>query len=401
MKWLNNPRGQEITKGKYWYFMTFTLKHQKKDGTRQHIYLKELKSHMAKFVRQKDFKKYFGKEGKTWIGGYINSYEMTLGPDGYHIHCHMLVCGKRLKESYKNYQKKLQNNWLKLTGDSWNIRFDSIKPETGIDGTNNLENGIEGKVIELFKYTIKMEQLSGMSKSNLVRYAEWITETKGKNFINANGIFRGEKLTAAKSPWDDPAGEIMLYDDIEYFFTKTLNLRFNHTLDKNYNKVQRKEIFRDIHIDHISGNNVIDISDQMEEGMEYIRLNHDDHSGSLYGNKTRFEDHETWFMLAYDNPSMVSPLSKNGWSWSPKPHPTADPEDFDFSKEVEKYRTVSNLKIIETSNENEDLILVNHEDSKIWMERAKRQMLLNIVETGMEVTGYDDTKKKAWSSKNF
>jgi len=74
MKWLGHERGQEVTRGKHWYFLTFTLKHQKKDGTRQHIYLNELKKHMAKFVRQKDFKKYFGKEGKKWIGGYINSY---------------------------------------------------------------------------------------------------------------------------------------------------------------------------------------------------------------------------------------------------------------------------------------------------------------------------------------
>jgi len=400
MKWFQHPVGQEITKGKYWYFMTFTLKHQKKDGTRQHIYLNELKKYMAKFVRQKEFTKYFGKENGVWKGGYINSYEMTMGEDGYHIHCHMLVCGDKLKERFKDYQKKLQKNWMKLTGDSWNIRFDAVRPKVGPDGKVNLETGIQERVMELFKYSVKMDQLVSSKIVNLKRYAHWITETKGKNFVNASGILRGQELTANKSKWDDLNVDLELYDDIEYFFVKTIDLRFNHKLEKSYTAVQRKEIFKDIHLDHVEGNNVIDVSEQVEQGLKYLKLEHDDFKTSIYGNENRFQDNKMWFELSEKNPIPLAPADKRGYFWSDKPHPSVGHSEFSFVNQIEEFRTESSLPKFGKDDDGESEI-VKLDDADVWMSRAKRQMMLNVIGEGKEVTAYDPKKKEAWESKNF
>ncbi|MEM6359958.1 MAG: protein rep [Bacteroidota bacterium] len=375
VRFLNDPVGQELTKGKYWYFVTFTLKHNA-DSTRSEVYLKELRKHMAKFVRQKAWTKHFGKIGKTWQGGWVSSYEMTLTDNGYHIHSHMLVCGNKVKQRFKDYEKELKANWLKLTGDSWNVRFDAVKPEKDEHGISRLEHGIEKRVIELYKYTTKLERLCNISKDNLKRYATWISETKGKNFVNASGIFRGHKLTAAKSPWDPPKKPVELDEENEYFFIKTNDLRFNYTLDHNYKPKERKRIFGDINLDYVDGGDVIDITDMVEDAMSYVRLKHDDYAGSIYGNigpDSRFQDNRLWFDMARRNPIPLAPTARSAFTW----------------KENESDESV------------EDELGLSEEEKKIWRQRFQSQLTLSLFDKMDKVFEYDSKAKESWSSSSY
>ena len=374
-KWMNDPVGKKLTEGKYWYFMTFTLKHNIDEDVRTGNYLKELRKHMAKFVRQKSFANQFGKVGKTWQGGYVTSYEMTLGDDGYHIHAHMLCCGNKVTKRFQKYEKELQDNWMKLTGDSWNVRFDAVKPEADEHGNINLENGIQQRVLELYKYTTKLTRLCHMSKDHIKRYATWSTETKGKNFVNASGIFRGQKLTAAKSPWDEKGKPVELNHDDEYFFVKTKDLRFNYTLDHNYKRAERKRIFKDLNLEYVEGNEVIDVTSMVENAMSYVKMTHDDFGQSIYGNNSRFEDNELWFELSQQNPINLAPMDKVGWRWQ-----ADDPEGKEPDKDFE------------------DGFMLSPEDHEKWKDRMQSQLKLQLMAELEGALPYDETKKLAWNN---
>jgi hypothetical protein len=120
------------------------------------------------------------------------SYELTNNGEGWHPHVHCIWLSKEAPD-----QKKLSDQWLKLTGDSFIV---DVRPITG--------DHVQG-FLEVFKYAVKFSGLS--LADNLHAYRS----LKGERMLATFGGFRGVEVP--ESLLDDPIS----LDDlpfIELFF---------------------------------------------------------------------------------------------------------------------------------------------------------------------------------------
>ncbi len=246
---IKDKDNQEAFKGKYFYFLTLTVKHNSE--TRTGIYLKEFNDYCNKLFRSKLWKDQFGKSGKTYKGGWIHNRECTITPNGYHIHAQALVCGPRIAMPAKEFEKRIRERWHKITGDSTGVRFDLMKGVTVEDIVNEEAGPSEkllGAIREVYKYTVKAGALAKWTTQTADQYAAWAIATKGKNFINASGIFRGMELTGCKSKYDKKKGARGLLPESEYLIGRTSVIRFNHSTIREYSYRKRQQIARDIYL---------------------------------------------------------------------------------------------------------------------------------------------------------
>lgn len=230
---MNDPENDKFFQGKYWYMVTLTMKHDEKTP----VYFDNLSDSMAKLYRSKFWK------GLTKGGGWLSHIELTF-KDGLHIHAHLLVCINPLKKRIKDVQGDLSSTWHKITGDSYIASFDIPKALKGQKTVSR--QGLQGAVMELFKYSTKTGSLKKMTEGDFDRFAEFVIYTKGKCFIRSGGFFRGMEITSCESRYDEVSEEkdYQVFDDI--MLVKTAEIRFNKTPCRDIARKYRKQILSDV-----------------------------------------------------------------------------------------------------------------------------------------------------------
>ena len=234
-----SSENSHLFKKKYFYFITLTVKHNTK-GCRTEVYLQELKTYVKKLKRSKLWKKHFPYSKKNPVTGFAESYEMTLTPNGYHIHSHIMICTNPIRIKARKLEILLRWKWRKITKDSTGVRFDMLK--IGKKEIQQIKAGFpsskfNGLIMEVFKYTVKLGNVHKLNKHNTNLFANWLIETKEKNMIVAGGFFRGMQLFGRDSKWDnDKPEKIGNSPDFKYLVGRTSQIRFNHNAAKDYPK---------------------------------------------------------------------------------------------------------------------------------------------------------------------
>lgn len=216
LRCLSDEKMNCFFRNKYFYFLTFTVKHNTKE-TRNYVYFNEFKKYVEQLRESTLFNKYFPmrykfprleidfdrygrgasteiliKQGiwrnapkeqkreylfppysqskqlqpkapaenkdKSCFSGYAQSYEVTFTKNGFHIHSHLLMCAPRLRDRAKDVQKQLQDKWFSITGDSDQVRLDLVKVDEHFKAQvqqGHIPEKLSGFVSECFKYTIK------------------------------------------------------------------------------------------------------------------------------------------------------------------------------------------------------------------------------------------------------
>lgn len=208
-----DKENEELFNNHKFYFLTLTMKHDK--DTRNYNYLKEFKEVSAKLRRSKLYKKHFK--------GAVTSIENVIG-DQYHIHSHSLLIGA-LKGNVKDIKEQLVKKWNTLTSDSFILDLALIKAE-----------GLHRSIMEVVKYSTKIMKLSELNGKRLDLLATWIIETKGQNFVNVSGIFRGLELTGNKSKYDTKIEPLQLEESDTVVLGKTSLQKFNFNTNRTYSK---------------------------------------------------------------------------------------------------------------------------------------------------------------------
>ncbi|MEM9887049.1 MAG: protein rep [Bacteroidota bacterium] len=293
---IRDPGNKDRFDGKYFYFLTLTVKHDA--NTRQGIYLDEFNGYFNSLVRSSIWKKYFPttkiSESSPPLSGWIHNRECTLTPNGYHIHAHILLCAPRLTAKAKDVQAAIRDKWLKITGDSNIVRFDlirfsksqlienakaNISVNNSADANKNANSATIdfGAIREVFKYSVKSGQMKNLAdgtpegNAKMDNYVEWILKTKGKNFINCSGLFRGLQITGAKSKYDEAVEKPALLDSCNYAIGKTSDIRFNYSESKEYSKTFRKKLLEKVYVKRL-WKSFQDVSDIALDIRQYLQI---------------------------------------------------------------------------------------------------------------------------------
>ena len=262
--------------GRHFYFLTLTLRHD--DNTRNTVYLKELNKNCLQLFRSKLFNTHFPKKSKNGQGGYIYSRECTFGDNGYHIHSHVLICSDRLKCSVSLLEKEIRAKWLKITGDSDQVRLDLVRDlSAAFNGSPEALSSsvIHKTVAELIKYGTKIGTAKRLNKAVGEMLCNWIDATKGQNLVNVTGIFRGLKLTGSKSPWDSKAPDFVPNPNHKYFAARTSQIVFSHSPISEYNKLKNNNDLNQVYIKGFL-NEGFEITEFVTEFQDYLKYGFDD-----------------------------------------------------------------------------------------------------------------------------
>ena len=227
-KALIDAENQKWLKGKYFYFLTLTVKHD--ELTRNYNYRKEFNSYTNKLFRSKIFNQIFGSSISKQQNGYIKNIEMTLSHSTYHIHAHVLITAPRITRKISEVQKALAEKWLKITKDSNIISLDLIKTnskknEKGIAEVMTPE--LRRAVKEVLKYSAKTGTVKDLKGKKLELFIEWLQEVKGKNFITTHGAFRNWEIATAKSKYDSDYKNDKLKDQTQIHLASTSQIKYN------------------------------------------------------------------------------------------------------------------------------------------------------------------------------
>ena len=251
-KCLVSDENKHLFKKKYFYFLTLTLKHNT-HGTRSEVYLVQLKTYVKRLKRSNLWKKHFPYSKSNPSTGIAESYEMTITPNGYHIHAHIMLCTYPIKIKALTLEKQLRNKWKKITTDSTGVRFDMVKVDQNT--IDKIKKGqpsskFNGLIMEVFKYTVKLGDIHKLNSHDTDLFANWLIKTKGKNMIIAGGFFRGLQLFGLKSKWDDKTEKpkIEKSGDFKYMVGRTSQINFNVSTRKHYSKEEREQILSDIYL---------------------------------------------------------------------------------------------------------------------------------------------------------
>jgi hypothetical protein len=164
----------------------------------------------------------------------LTSIENVISDKGYHIHSHSL-CAGNVNEKITNLQDKFKAKWLKITGDSDIISLDLIKSEN-----------LQGAILEVVKYATKITNLNDLKGTKLDNYVNWIIQSKGQNFVNCSGIFRGLELTGNKSKYDSKKPTAELDNSYIYHIGRSAKMDFNFATLKNYSEVGKQHMKKNL-----------------------------------------------------------------------------------------------------------------------------------------------------------
>lgn len=254
---------------KYFYFLTLTLRHD--DNTRNEIYLKEFNDYCNKLFRSKTFQNAFQYSSREKTAGWIKCTECTLTRSGFHIHAHTIVCARRLPQKISYVESALRKAWKKITKDSEIIRLDLIKNLRIDQKSQQIQierNAVLRAVKELFKYGTKTTKIHSKDNNKINMLAKWIIATKGQNFVNASGLFRGLEIASAKSKYDTKLEREEANADSRYFAARLSKILFNIPTNKNYNKEDRANRLKNVSLTAIK-NDFVEITDFINEYLKY------------------------------------------------------------------------------------------------------------------------------------
>jgi hypothetical protein len=247
----NSPSSTQF-QGKYFYFITLTLKHNLKD-TRTNVYLDELKNYVKRMKEWKLWKKHFPYSKKNPKSGFAQSFELTMGKNGYHIHSHMMMCAPPLKGAVSTIEKQFKKLWKATTGDSYGFRLDLVHIDA--EETEKIREGKFSKkmqklVSEVLKYTVKVGDFHNISEFKSDLLATWLIQTKGKNMIVSGGFFRDLQLFTLKSKWDKKKEkEIIDYrPNKKYLVGRTCDLSFNYRKNKHFTKARKYNMLSTVYL---------------------------------------------------------------------------------------------------------------------------------------------------------
>jgi len=265
-----------LFKGVHFYFLTLTLRHGK--GVREEVYLNELNKYCNKLFRSKVWSSNFEVQIAKEKTGKIHTRECTFSDSGYHIHAHIIIAGSRLRKSVKDVENDLKAKWLKITKDSFILRLDLLK--FGGSSKVKLESSLNDTAViralkELFKYGTKTGALVKWKNSEVEKYADWIVKTKGKNFVNVSGVFRGLKLTSAKCKYDNKPEAREVDFNSKYYISKTSQLLFSSPTHLDYSTKKRKEILDKVCLKQLPSS-AMDITEDVEEMLTYMTVGIED-----------------------------------------------------------------------------------------------------------------------------
>lgn len=234
------------------YFMTLTLRHN--DKIRKGDYLEELKSYQQKLFRSKMFRELCKPPLGRKKNGIIQSFENVISKRGNHIHSHNLIVCKKIDVDDLVAEERIRKWWFKKTMivvDGAELGSDQVNfKEVGSDGQD-----MKGSILETFKYSTKVgdtNRVNSVEKRNL---AKWLVDSKGKNFINASGLFRGFELAACKSKLDPEKEERVFNKKAQFKLTKLSGLKYRKKgqamklKTKKVGKLERKIIKESVVMD--------------------------------------------------------------------------------------------------------------------------------------------------------
>ena len=275
IKCFNSPETAKFFKKKYFYFITFTVKHNT-FGTRTEVYLEELKSYIKKIRRSKFWKKNFPYSKKNPRTGFAESYEMTLTPNGYHIHCHIMICTDPLVIRFNELTDNLRKSWKKITKDSDGVDFQKVtmtRKEIKKIRAGKPSQKFVKLISEVFKYTVKLGDIHTLDEHDTDKFADWLIKTKSKNMIIAGGFFRGFELFGRQSKWDEPKQEqednsSLTYD---YFVGRTSHLKFNISTNKHFSKYEREYQLSQVYLSAMT-NDFINIANTGQFFDRYLNM---------------------------------------------------------------------------------------------------------------------------------
>ena len=251
------------------YFLTLTLRHDRDLEIRDGNYLQELKDYQNKLFRSKMFKSNFQNPVGHDRIGIIQSFENVISDKGYHIHSHILIMSHKLMKSVKFVQEDIKAWWRKKTmvvKDG--VDYDTHQLQLKLIGkgiSKDNKNDLLGSIRETFKYTTKVSDTNKMTNRQGRLLVDWMNDSKGKNMLNAIGLFRGFKLTSAKSDLDDSKDIFVPRENGLYELDRTGSIKYKSgkedlNLYKRFSKNDRLKYFEKVKINQLSGSNV-DVSE--------------------------------------------------------------------------------------------------------------------------------------------
>jgi len=132
-----------------------------------------------------------------------------------------------------------------------------------------------GAVREIFKYTTKTANYDKLDKSSTHLLAAWIQESKGKNFLNACGIFRGLQLTGLKSKYDEEYTPTAINPSSSYYLDKTSAIIYSHPTYRNYSTADRRQLLSVVYLLALS-ESAYHVTDLIDDVMGQLTLGRSD-----------------------------------------------------------------------------------------------------------------------------
>jgi hypothetical protein len=133
-----------------------------------------------------------------------------------------------------------------------------------LDLINSKDNSsIRNAVSEVFKYIIKSPDPKKLNDDEIDLFANWIIETRGKNFINALGYFKKNSIikSRVKNNEERKIDDNYLYNEL--FLSRTVDLKGNAPINAIMSKNVRKDTLEYFKLDRLEGE-IIDVSDILE-----------------------------------------------------------------------------------------------------------------------------------------
>lgn len=195
---------------KHWYHITLTIRHNKNQS------LGEVMDKLC-IAKEKLGKKYRNWKRATQkkksffnnFDGIVSSIEVTYSEkNGWHPHIHILACSESalpieyLDKWHCNWNKELQEEWHKITGDSFQV---SMREITVMEWYFD-----RSWIWEVFKYAVKFSVLDVPHLVDLIE----LQHKKKYHFFSTYWIFRWWKLDSDEDEdWDFVEQTLYFFED--------------------------------------------------------------------------------------------------------------------------------------------------------------------------------------------
>lgn len=201
---------------KYWYHITLTIRHSKKDSLEQLMdRLISLRKKLSQYIRNSKRKEQKKESFFSQFEGMVASVEVTYWKHWWHPHLHVLVCWDiSVHTEYSSFlktesNKELQKEWYSLTNDSYSVAIRKI---------NVSKHHFDRQwIAEVFKYAVKFTTLEVPQLVELIA----LQKKKQYRFYATFGSFRGRKVEPKKykkklTKHDITYSDKIIYSDFKF-----------------------------------------------------------------------------------------------------------------------------------------------------------------------------------------